>query len=69
METLIIEIPENKSALIKNLLKELGVTIHKKGTAKARIPNALTVKTIEDANKGIGIGEPITDIKSFLNAL
>ncbi|WP_421940980.1 hypothetical protein [Pedobacter sp.] len=69
METLIIDIPENKSLLVKSLLKELGVTIHKKNTKKASIPNKLTRKTIEDAHKGIGIGEPIKDIKSFLGSL
>lgn len=69
METLIIEIPEDKRTLVKNLLKELGVVIHKKSTKKAKEPNTLTRKTIEDARKGIGVGEPITDIKSFLNSL
>lgn len=69
METLIIEIPDSKSALIKSLLKELGVTIHKRSAKKAKEPNALTVKTIDDAHRGIGVGEPITDIKSFLNSL
>jgi len=69
METLIIDIPENKSSLVKSLLKELGVTIHKKNVKKVRIPNELTRKTIEDAHKGIGVGEPIDDIKSFLSSL
>jgi translation initiation factor 2 beta subunit (eIF-2beta)/eIF-5 len=69
METLIIDIPENKSSLVKSLLKELGVTIHKKSTQKARIPNKLTRKTIEDAHKGIGVGGPIKNIKSFLDSL
>lgn len=69
METLIIDIPENKSSLVKSLLKELGVTIHRKTAKKVRIPNELTRKTIEDARKGIGVGEPIKDIKSFLGSL
>ncbi|WP_145856713.1 hypothetical protein [Pedobacter suwonensis] len=69
METLIIDIPENKSSLVKSLLKELGVTIHEKSSEKVRIPNELTRKTIEDAHKGIGISEPIKDIKSFLGSL
>jgi len=69
METLIIDIPENKSSLVKSLLKELGVTIHKKSAKKVRLPNELTRKTIEDAHKGIGVGEPIKDIKSFLGSL
>jgi translation initiation factor 2 beta subunit (eIF-2beta)/eIF-5 len=69
METLIIDIPENKSSLVKSLLKELGVTIHKKSAKKVGIPNEITRKTIEDAHKGIGVGEPIKDIKSFLGSL
>lgn len=68
METLIIEIPENKSTLVKSLLKELGVA-YKKSAKKAKEPNALTRKTIDDARKGIGVGEPITDINSFLKSL
>lgn len=69
METLIIDIPEHKSSLVKSLLKELGVTIHKKSVKKVSIPNELTRKTIEDANHGIGIGEPIKDVKTFLGSL
>ena len=69
METLIIDIPENKSSLVKSLLKELGVTIHENSNQKVLIPNKLTRKTIEDAHKGIGVGEPIQDIKSFLGSL
>lgn len=69
METLTIDIPENKSSLVKSLLKELGVTIHKKSIKKVGTPNELTRKTIEDAHKGIGVGEPIKDIKSFLGSL
>jgi len=69
METLIIDIPENKSSLVKSLLKELGVTIHENSDQKARIPNKLTRKIIEDTHKGIGVGEPIQDVKSFLGSL
>jgi hypothetical protein len=72
METLVINIPEKKSALVKQLLKELGVTIDKKAIVKStkpHIPNALTAKTIEDARKGIGVGKPITNIKDYVNSL
>ncbi|BAU55509.1 hypothetical protein [Mucilaginibacter gotjawali] len=34
METLIINVPEKKSTLVKQLLKELGVTIENKTKAK-----------------------------------
>ncbi len=69
METLIINIPESKSALIKQLLIELGVEIRKSTLVRGEIPNAVTQKTIKDARKGKGIGEPIQDIKSFLESL
>lgn len=72
METLVINVPEKKSALVKQLLKELGVTIDKKATlnrTKSHVPNALTVKTIEDAHNGIGIEGPITDLRAFMDSL
>jgi hypothetical protein len=70
METLIINIPEKKSALVKQLLKELGVTIDSPSKAKkSKIPNALTRQTIEDAHSGNGLSSPITDISSFMDSL
>jgi hypothetical protein len=69
METLIINVPEKKSALVKKLLKELGVTIEAKKNRKAQIPNALTAKTIEDAHNGIGLNGPITNIKDFMESI
>ena len=69
METLIINVPEKKSALVKKLLKELGVTIEAKKSKRLHIPNALTAKVIEDAHKGIGLEEPITNIDDFFNSL
>ena len=72
METLVINIPEKKSALVKQLLKELGVTIDKKAvvkTSKSRTPNALTMKTIDEARKGFGIAGPVKDIKDYVNSL
>jgi hypothetical protein len=69
METLIINVPEKKSALVKKLLKELGVTIEAKRSKKSHIPNALTAKVIEDAHNGIGLEEPITNIDDFFNSL
>jgi len=68
METLIIEIPENKSTLVKSLLRELGVA-YKKSAKKVKEPNAVTRKTIDDARKGIGVGEPITDIDKYIDSL
>lgn len=70
METLSITIPDNKSALVKQLLNELGVTINTKSTNKPdKTPNSLTLKTIEDAHNGIGIGKPIEDVRIFIDSL
>ena len=70
METLIINIPKSKSLLIKQLLIELVVEIRKSILVPDnKIPNAVTRKIIKDARKGKGIGEPIQDIKSFLEFL
>jgi hypothetical protein len=68
METLVINIPDKKSALVKQLLKELGVTINTKAKAK-ETPNALTAKTIENAHKGIGLSKPIKDINDFIKSI
>jgi len=70
METLIINIPEKKSELVKQLLKELGVTFKRENSDNSNpVPNSITLKTINDAHNGIGIGEPITDIKTYIDSL
>lgn len=70
METLIINIPEKKSELVKQLLKELGVTFKRENPDNSNpVPNSITLKTINDAHDGIGIGEPITDIKTYIDLL
>jgi len=70
METLIINIPDKKSALVKQLLKELGVTINENPTAEGgAIPNKTTAKTIDNARKGKGLNEPIKNIHYFVNSL
>ena len=61
METLIINIPEKKSDLVKHILKDLGVTIHqtgkptlsdyKKKIAKLPAWSEEDIKAIEDAGK------------------
>lgn len=68
METLIINIPEKKSALVKQLLKELGVTIDS-ASKKSKTPNTLTKQTIEDARNGKGLSDPITDVASFVKSI
>jgi ABC-type uncharacterized transport system involved in gliding motility auxiliary subunit len=73
METLVINIPDKKSDLVKQLLKELGVTINPatvdKNVKSKNIPNPLTAKTIEDAHNGIGLEKPIKNIKEFMKSL
>lgn len=70
METLIINIPEKKRTLVKQLLKELGVTFSVDTKDKYNdITNLVTLKTIEDAHQGIGIGGPIKDINSYIDSL
>ena len=70
METLIINIPEKKSALVKQLLKELGVTIKKAEISKSsKKPNALTAKTIDNAHKGSGLDKPIENVEDFIKSL
>jgi hypothetical protein len=48
METLIINVPDQKSSVVKLILKELGVTIQNKTKAK---------KLSEEINKSISSGE------------
>jgi hypothetical protein len=73
METLLIKVPDKKSALVKQLLKELGVTIDDATSEvksnKINVPNALTAKTIEEAHKGIGLSEPIKNVSDFVKSL
>ena len=60
METLIINVPDQKSTVVKLLLKELGVTIQNKTKAK---------QLAEEINKGIkpgvkpGLDEIIAEVK------
>ena len=50
-------------------MKSQSINIKDKKNVKSKIPNALTKKTIEDAHKGIGLGETIKDLKAFLESL
>jgi hypothetical protein len=71
METPVINIPDKKIALVKQLLKELGVTISSDSTRKSgeKTPNALTIDTIEKAHKGIGLSKPIKNIDDFMKLI
>lgn len=69
MEQLTINIPEKKSALVKQLLRELGVTIQAETEAKgltykekiARVSSWTDedIKAIEDAQKSFGTLKPL----------
>jgi len=67
METLTIEIPDKEIKIVKEILKKFNVKIVK--AEQKAIPNALTVKTIEDAHNGKGLERPIGDIRSFINSI
>jgi predicted transcriptional regulator len=61
METLLINVPEQKSSLVKQLLKELGVTIENQ--TKAR-------KLAEEINKSVKSGQKpnLDEIVAEVNA-
>lgn len=72
METLTIQVPDNKVTLVKQLLKELDVRVtptvskatHKKA---ASIPNSKTTSSIEDARKGKT--KRIANFKTFFDSI
>ncbi len=66
METLIINVPEKKSTLIKLLLKELGVKIQNE--TKARQLAQDITKDIEQGSKP-GIDEIVAELKDLRNGL
>ncbi len=67
METLTIEIPDNEAKVFREILEKYNIKTIK--TEVTATPNALTVKTINDAHNGIGIEGPIENIRSFINSL
>ncbi|MFD1255329.1 hypothetical protein ACFQ3S_00850 [Mucilaginibacter terrae] len=52
MQTLEIIVPDNKTRLVKEFLKELGVTIKVK--RKSNVPNAETIAAMEELKAGKG---------------
>jgi hypothetical protein len=52
MQTLEIEVPDNKSKLVKQFLKELGVTVKVK--KETHSPNAETIAAMEELKSGKG---------------
>ena len=51
MQTLEINVPESKTRLVKELLRELGVAVKVK---KGNTPNAETIAAIEELKAGKG---------------
>jgi len=49
METFVISVPEQKSSLVKQLLKELGVVINMEN---AKVPNKKTLSSMKKTSKG-----------------
>jgi len=58
METLIIDILENKSSLVKSLLKELGVTIHEIVIKKLEFRINLHAKPLKMHIMGLELENP-----------
>ncbi len=60
MESFVIHIPNKKANLVKQLLKELGVTIsaidgNMEDCNKNHIPNEETLKAIKEVKEGKGV--------------
>ncbi|HET8828307.1 MAG TPA: hypothetical protein VFM79_03150 [Pelobium sp.] len=66
MTTLTIQIEETEKEFLKKVLRKLNVKILDESD---HIPNKLTQKTIDDARKGKGLAEPITNIKEFMGSI
>jgi isopentenyldiphosphate isomerase len=69
MERLVIDVPDKKSALVKQILEELGVTIQKKTSentisdyqqklAQVSVWSDEDIKAIEDAKKAFNSLKP-----------
>lgn len=65
METLIINIPEGKVRLVKELLAELGVSIKLK--KQRRLPNADTIAAMEELKAGKG--KKFKDVEALFNSI
>jgi len=52
MQTLEIKVPDNKTRLVKEFLKELGVTVKVKKEDK--VPNADTIAAMDELKAGKG---------------
>ncbi len=69
MATLTIQIADKDRSLFEQLAKRLNAKIIASDEKGVKKPNAVTAKTIKDAHKGVGLGEPIRDIRAFMGAV
>ncbi|GGI24803.1 hypothetical protein [Pedobacter mendelii] len=67
METFSISVPEKKSSLVKQLLKELGVVIN---TDSEKIPNKKTLASMDKTSQGKALTKSSShaDLMEKLNA-
>ncbi len=65
MQTLEIQVPDNKTRLVKEFLKELGVTVKVK--KKASIPNADTIAAMNELKAGKG--KKYKSVEELFNSL
>jgi hypothetical protein len=64
MQTLEINVPDNKTRLVKEFLKELGVTVKVK---KKNIPNAETIAAMDELKAGKG--KKFKNVEELFNSI
>jgi hypothetical protein len=65
MQTLEIKVPDNKTRLVKEFLKELGVNIKVK--KDKNIPNADTIAAMDELNAGKG--KKFKNVEDLFNSI
>ncbi|SEL93552.1 hypothetical protein [Parapedobacter koreensis] len=66
MQTLEIKVPDEKTALIKALLKELGVVVKVK-KEKAKEPNKETIAAMQELKQGKG--KKFDSVEALFNSI
>jgi hypothetical protein len=65
MQTLEIKVPDNKTRLVKEFLKELGVTVKVK--KENNIPNADTIAAMDELKAGKG--KKFKNVEELFNSI
>ncbi|WP_259067058.1 hypothetical protein HDF24_20140 [Mucilaginibacter sp. X4EP1] len=65
MQTLEIQVPDNKTRLVKEFLKELGVTVKVK--KEHNIPNADTIAAMQELKAGKG--QKYKNVEDLFNSI